>query len=81
MRMPSCQCLLEMRTARGESDDLVNTAWTSQGVADMCTVGTNLVDTVLPGGHEAWRARTDLVYAWINDRFAGAPVPPTTCRR
>ncbi|WP_433664430.1 lipase family protein [Nocardia sp. CA-128927] len=66
--------------SRGDSDDLVNTAWGNQAVADMCRLGTNLVDHVLPGGHEAWRARGDLVTAWINDRFAGSPVPPTTCR-
>ncbi|GAA5090992.1 lipase family protein [Nocardia iowensis] len=67
--------------SRGDNDDLVNTAWGNQAVADMCSLGTDLVDTVLPGGHEAWRARGDLVTAWINDRFAGAPVPATTCRR
>ncbi|MFI6996095.1 lipase family protein [Nocardia sp. NPDC050175] len=67
--------------SRGDSDDLVNTAWGNQAVADMCGLGINLVDHVLPGGHEAWRARGDLVTAWINDRFTGAPVPPTTCRR
>ncbi|WP_306796502.1 lipase family protein [Nocardia sp. XZ_19_369] len=66
--------------SRGDKDDLVNTAWGDQAVADMCGLGINLVDHVLPGGHEAWRARGDLVTAWINDRFTGAPVPATTCR-
>ncbi|WP_245746102.1 lipase family protein [Nocardia altamirensis] len=67
--------------SRGDKDDLVNTEWANQAVAEMCTLGTNLVDTVLPGGHEAWRARGDLVAHWITDRFAGKPVPATTCRR
>ncbi|MEV6560736.1 lipase family protein [Nocardia sp. NPDC051756] len=66
--------------SRGDNDDLVNTAWGNQAVADMCRLGINLVDHVLPGGHEAWRTRGDLVTAWINDRFAGLTVPPTTCR-
>ncbi|KIA65930.1 lipase [Nocardia vulneris] len=67
--------------SRGDNDDLVSTAWTNQAVADMCSLGTNLVDNVLPGGHEAWRARGESVTAWINDRFAGQPAPATTCRR
>ncbi|PXX52684.1 secretory lipase [Nocardia tenerifensis] len=67
--------------SRGDNDDLVDTAWGNQAVAEMCRLGTDLVDHVLPGGHEAWRARVDLVTGWITDRFAGAPVPPTTCRR
>ncbi|WP_433196749.1 lipase family protein [Nocardia sp. CA-107356] len=67
--------------ARGAADDLVDTAWSDLAVSEMCRIGIPVHDTVVPGGHAAFHADTAQWTAFINDRFAGAPVPATTCAR
>ncbi|ADG80142.1 Secretory lipase OS=Tsukamurella paurometabola (strain ATCC 8368 / DSM / CCUG 35730 / CIP 100753/ JCM 10117 / KCTC 9821 / NBRC 16120 / NCIMB 702349 / NCTC 13040) OX=521096 GN=Tpau_3563 PE=3 SV=1 [Tsukamurella paurometabola] len=57
---------------RGDADRLVSTPWTAEGVARMCALGTPVRDVVVPGGHEAPAAVTDLWLGWIAGLLRGS---------
>lgn len=78
--LPKTGTTIPTYIARGDNDLLVRTDWGNQAVAEMCRLGTPLQDKLLPGGHEAFHADSAHWIGWINDRFAGAPAPATTCR-
>ncbi|RDI60427.1 lipase family protein [Nocardia pseudobrasiliensis] len=64
---------------RGDHDVLVNTAWSTAAVAEMCRLGIPVRDDVLPGDHGGFTEGTDRWKPWLADRFAARPAPAPTC--
>ncbi len=62
---------------RGDKDVLVDTAWSTAAIARMCSLGTQVHDLVVPGGHSAPNGATAQWASWIGDLFAGSPFQST----
>ncbi|WP_405497063.1 lipase family protein [Nocardia sp. NBC_00511] len=75
--LPKSATTLPTYLARGDADQLVTTAWTTDAVAKMCALGTPVHDLVVPGGHDAPTAVADQWLGWIDDLFTGKPIEST----
>ncbi|MVU80340.1 alpha/beta hydrolase [Nocardia sp. ET3-3] len=75
--LPKSATTLPTYIARGDADRLVDTAWSTAAVTDMCTLGTPVHDLVVPGGHDAPSAVADRWLGWVGDLFAGKPFEST----
>ncbi|MCM6775217.1 lipase family protein [Nocardia sp. CDC159] len=64
---------------RADRDVLVNTAWSTAAVADMCRLGIPVQDNILPGDHGGFTEGGDRWKPWLAERLAGRPAPPATC--
>ncbi len=62
---------------RGANDVLVDTAWSTAAIAEMCALGTPVHDLVVPGGHSAPTGAASQWASWIADLFAGNPFQST----
>jgi predicted esterase len=71
--LPKTASALPTYIARGAADKLVDTAWSTAAIAEMCALGTPVHDLVAPGGHGAPANVADQWLGWIGDLFAGAP--------
>ncbi|MDP0398207.1 lipase family protein [Tsukamurella strandjordii] len=77
--LPRTKHALPTYIARGDSDRLVSTSWTAEGVAAMCALGTPVQDVVVPGGHDAPGAIADRWLGWISDLLGPQPAFTATC--
>ncbi|MBF6328229.1 lipase family protein [Nocardia transvalensis] len=77
--LPQSPTRIPTLVLRADRDVLVNTAWSTAAVADMCRLGIPVQDNILPGDHGGFTEGGDRWKPWIADRFAGNPPPPATC--
>ncbi|MFE3188307.1 lipase family protein [Nocardia sp. NPDC059240] len=75
--LPKSATTLHTYIVRGDADKLVDTAWSSAAITEMCTLGTPVHDLVVPGGHDAPAAVADQWLGWTSDLFADKPFAPT----